>query len=114
AALGTTAGNGDIRSSLEQLQPRRLRAQTPAMIPPGPPPATSGLLSRSTGSARKNGAVKEIDRLEEAIAECRELIREAHGVTKDLRTAVREAKEEIQGLAKDRVAETVATEVTRQ
>jgi hypothetical protein len=48
------------------------------------------------------------------MAECRELIREAHGATKDLRTALREAKDEVETLARDEVASRVETEVTRQ
>jgi DNA topoisomerase VI subunit B len=58
--------------------------------------------------------VSELDRLEAAIGECREMIREAHAATKDLRTAVREAKREMQDLAKDEVAAHVQLEVSRQ
>jgi hypothetical protein len=58
--------------------------------------------------------VSDIDRLEIAIAECRDLIREAHAATKDLRTALREAKEEVQTLARDEVAAKVAAEVRTQ
>ena len=58
--------------------------------------------------------MKEADRLEAAIQECREMIREAHAATKDLRTAVREAKKEVHDLAQDEVAAHVKTEVSRQ
>jgi chromosome segregation ATPase len=46
----------------------------------------------------EEAAVSELDRLEAAIGECREMIREAHAATKDLRAAVREAKRETQDL----------------
>jgi phage shock protein A len=59
-------------------------------------------------------AVTEADRLEAAVAECREMIREAHAATKDLRTAVREAKQEIRALAQDEVAAHIQHEVSRQ
>ena len=58
--------------------------------------------------------MSDIDRLEAAIGECREMIREAHAATKDLRTAVREAKKEVQALTKDEVAAQIQVEVTRQ
>jgi len=58
--------------------------------------------------------VSEADRLEAAVAECREMIREAHAATKDLRTAVREAKQEIRALAQDEVAAHIQHEVSRQ
>jgi hypothetical protein len=58
--------------------------------------------------------VSEQDRLEAAISECREMIREAHAATKDLRAAVREARQEARGLAKDEVAAQIQVEVTRQ
>ena len=58
--------------------------------------------------------MSEGDRLEAAISECREMVREAHAATKDLRTAVREAKKELRELAKDEVAGQVHSEVTRQ
>ena len=48
--------------------------------------------------------MSELDRLEAAAGECREMIREAHAATKDLRAAVREAKRELQDLATDEVA----------
>jgi len=57
--------------------------------------------------------VSELDRLEAAAGECREMIREAHAATKDLRAAVREAKRELQDLAKDEVAAHVQREVSR-
>ncbi len=59
-------------------------------------------------------AVSERDRLEAAVDECREMIREAHAATKDLRTAVREAKKELHALAKDEVAAHIQQEVSRQ
>jgi phage shock protein A len=58
--------------------------------------------------------VSEVDRLEAAVGECREMIREAHAATKDLRTAVREAKSEIRALAKDEVAGHIQAEVSGQ
>lgn len=58
--------------------------------------------------------VSEVDRLEAAVGECREMIREAHAATKDLRAAVRDAKRELQDLAKDEVAAQVQGEVSRQ
>jgi hypothetical protein len=58
--------------------------------------------------------VSELDRLEAAAGECRELIREAHAATKDLRAAVREAKRELQDVAKDEVAAQIQREVSRQ
>lgn len=56
----------------------------------------------------------EQDRLEAAVSECREMIREAHAATKDLRAAVREAKQEMRTLARDEVAGQVHLEVSRQ
>jgi DNA topoisomerase VI subunit B len=58
--------------------------------------------------------VSDLDRLEVAVGECREMIREAHAATKDLRAAVREAKRELQDLAKDEVAAHLHREVSRQ
>jgi hypothetical protein len=58
--------------------------------------------------------VSELDRLEAAVGECREMIREAHAATKDLRSAVREAKGELRALAKDEVAGQIQLEVSRQ
>jgi Glu-tRNA(Gln) amidotransferase subunit E-like FAD-binding protein len=58
--------------------------------------------------------MSELDRLEAAVSECREMIREAHAATKDLRTAVREAKKELSALAKDEVAAHIELEVSRQ
>jgi chromosome segregation ATPase len=58
--------------------------------------------------------VSELDRLEAAVGECREMIREAHAATKDLRAAVREAKREVQDLAKDEVADRIQAEVSSQ
>jgi DNA topoisomerase VI subunit B len=62
----------------------------------------------------EEAAVSELDRLEAAVGECREMIREAHAATKDLRTAVREAKREMHDLAKDEVAADIQREVSRQ
>jgi len=62
----------------------------------------------------EEAAVSELDRLEAAVGECREMIREAHAATKDLRAAVRDAKKEMQDLAKDEVAAQVQREVSRQ
>jgi hypothetical protein len=62
----------------------------------------------------EEAAVSEVDRLEAAVGECREMIREAHAATKDLRAAVRDAKRELQDLAKDEVAAQVQREVSRQ
>jgi len=58
--------------------------------------------------------VSELDRLQAAMSECREMIREAHAATKDLRAAVREAKQELRTLAKDEVAARIDGEVSRQ
>jgi hypothetical protein len=58
--------------------------------------------------------VNEVDRLQAAVAECREMVREAHAATKDLRTAVREAKSEIRALTNDEVAAHIQAEVSRQ
>jgi hypothetical protein len=62
----------------------------------------------------EEAAVSELDRLETAVGECREMIREAHAATKDLRAAVRDAKRELQDLAQDEVAAQVQREVSRQ
>ena len=56
----------------------------------------------------------EVERLEAAVGECREMIREAHAATKDLRAAVREAKREMQDLAKDEVGARIQDEVSCQ
>ncbi len=58
--------------------------------------------------------MSELDRLESAVGECREMIREAHAATKDLRAAVREAKKELSALAKDEFAAQIQLEVSRQ
>ncbi len=58
--------------------------------------------------------MSELDRLEAAVGECREMVREAHAATKDLRAAVREAKGELRALAKDEVAAHIQLEVSRQ
>jgi hypothetical protein len=58
--------------------------------------------------------VSELDRLEAAAGECREMIREAHAATKDLRAAVREAKAELHALTRDEVGAHIQLEVSRQ
>ena len=58
--------------------------------------------------------MSEADRLEAAVSECRDMVREAHAATKDLRAAVREAKSEIHALTQDEVAAQVQLEVSRQ
>ena len=58
--------------------------------------------------------MSEVDRLEAAMSECREMIREAHAATKDLRAAVREAKQEVRALAKDDVAAQIQHEASTQ
>ncbi len=58
--------------------------------------------------------MNELDRLEAAVGECREMVREAHAATKDLRAAVREAKSELRSLAQDEVAAHLEAEVSRQ
>jgi chromosome segregation ATPase len=64
--------------------------------------------------ASEEGAVSELDRLQAAMDECRETIREAHAATKDLRAAVREARQELRALARDEVADQIQLEVSRQ
>ncbi len=64
--------------------------------------------------ASEEGAVSEQDRLEAAVSECREMVREAHAATKDLRAAVREARQELRTLARDEVAAQIQHEVSRQ
>jgi len=59
-------------------------------------------------------AVSELERMEAAVGECREMVREAHAATKDLRAAVREAKKELHALAQDEVAAHIQLEVSRQ
>jgi predicted transcriptional regulator len=73
--------------------------------------AIGAALARSAG---EEDAVSELDRLEAALGECREMIREAHAATKDLRAAVREAKQEVRALAADEVAAHLQAEVSRQ
>jgi hypothetical protein len=71
----------------------------------------SAALARPAG---EEDAVSELDRLEAALGECREVVREAHAATKDLRAAVREAKQEVRALATDEVAARLQVEVSRQ
>ena len=82
-------------------------------------PRCAGLWSARIGTARaaptsEEDAVSELDRLEAAMSECREMIREAHAATKDLRAAVREAKQEARALAAGEVAAQIQAEVSRQ
>ena len=70
-----------------------------------------GPLARSVS---EEGAMSELDRLEAATNECREMVREAHAATKDLRAAVREARQELRALARDEVAAQIQPEVSRQ
>lgn len=72
------------------------------------------LLARTTQPTIEEDAVSDLERLEVAVGECREMIREAHAATKDLRSAVREAKGELRALARDEVAVQVQLEVSRQ
>jgi predicted kinase len=65
-------------------------------------------------SASEEDAVSDLDKLEAAVSECREMIREAHAATKDLRASVREARQEVRALAKDEVTAQVQLEVSRQ
>ena len=58
--------------------------------------------------------MSEADRLEAAMGECREMIREAHAATKDLRAAVREARQELRVLAAGEVSGQIQAEVSRQ
>src|SRR6478752_8116270 len=74
----------------------------------------SRTMGRPTAADEQEQSMSEVDRLEAAIGECREMIREAHAATKDLRAAVREAKKELRELAQDEVAGQVQSEVTRQ
>jgi len=67
-----------------------------------------------TPPASEEDAVSELDRLEAAAGECREIIREAHAATKDLRVAVREARKELRALAQGEVAAHIQLEVSRQ
>jgi hypothetical protein len=48
------------------------------------------------------------------MSECREMIREAHAATKDLRAAVREARQEVRVLAAGEVAAHIQAEVSGQ
>jgi hypothetical protein len=74
----------------------------------------AGIATAWPGPAGEEDTVSELDRLEAALGECREMIREAHAATKDLRAAVREAKQEVRALATDEVAATIQAEVSRQ
>jgi hypothetical protein len=74
----------------------------------------TGDASDSDPPASEEDAVSELERLEAAAGECREMIREAHAATKDLRAAVREAKKELGTLAHGEVAAHIQLEVSRQ
>jgi hypothetical protein len=74
----------------------------------------AGIGAAVARSAGEEDAVSELDRLEAAMSECREVIREAHAATKDLRAAVREAKQEVRALATDEVAANIRAEVSQQ
>jgi predicted kinase len=74
----------------------------------------TGIGATLAQSAGEEDAMSELDRLEAAVSECREMIREAHAATKDLRAAVREARQELRALAKDEVAAQIQVEVSRQ
>jgi PE family len=81
--------------------------------------AVRGPVADRDGAARaapasEEDAVSELDRLEAAMSECREMIREAHAATKDLRAAVREARQEARALATGEVAAQIHAEVSRQ
>ena len=84
-----------------------------AALRPGRLPAETGN-DRDPADQREGDAVSELDRLEAAVSECREMVREAHAATKDLRAAVREAKSEIHALTRDEVAAHIQLEVSRQ
>ena len=77
-------------------------------------PATGRDWNDPVQPTREGDAVSELDRLEAAAGECREMIREAHAATKDLRAAVREAKSELHALTRDEVAAHIQLEVSRQ
>jgi hypothetical protein len=74
----------------------------------------AGRGSERPGLREREDAVSELDRLEAAMSECREMIREAHAATKDLRAAVREARQEMRVLAAGEVAAHIQAEVSRQ
>jgi hypothetical protein len=67
-----------------------------------------------TPPTSEEDTVSELERLEAAAGECREMIREAHAATKDLRAAVREAKKELGAIAHGEVAAHIQLEVSRQ
>ena len=75
---------------------------------------SAGIGAARAASASEEDAVSELDRLEAAMSECREMIREAHAATKDLRAAVREARQEVRALAGGEVAAQIQAEVSRQ
>jgi chromosome segregation ATPase len=58
--------------------------------------------------------VSELDRLEAAVSECRETIREAHAATKDLKAAVRAARQELRALTRAEVAAQLRLEASQQ
>src|SRR5208283_5470650 len=63
--------------------PRRTASSRCATVLP------AGIGAARAPAASEEDGVSEVDRLEAAAGECREMIREAHAATKDLRTAVR-------------------------
>jgi hypothetical protein len=88
---------------------------TPHEVPSGACDCIAGRdLSATARSVGEEDDVSDVDRLEAAIGECREVIREAHAATKDLRAAVREAKQEVRALTTDEVAAHVRAEVSGQ
>src|SRR4029077_9660572 len=78
-----------------------------------PEPITGRDWERPRSSPMSEGdTVSDIDRREAGAGECREMIREAHAATKDLRAAVREAKTELHALTRDEVAAHIQAEVS--
>ena len=75
------------------------------------PAGAGAVLARS---ASEEDAMSELDRLEASMTECREMVREAHAATKDLRAAVREARQELRALARDEVAAQIQLEVSQR
>jgi phage protein D len=87
----------------------------PRDVPGGACDCSAGRIAAALARpAGEEDTVSELDRLEAALGECREMIREAHAATKDLRAAVREAKQEVRALTTDEVAAHLQAEVSRQ
>src|SRR5271166_3415277 len=76
--------------------PRRTASSRCATVLP------AGIGAARAPAASEEDGVSELDRLEAAMGECREMIREAHAATKDLRAAVREARRELRTLTQTR------------